>query len=278
MTGYLVYDVFTARPYGGNQLAIVPDARGLADTELELIAREFNYSETVFVYPPENPDHSARLRIFTPSSELPFAGHPTIGTAVMLGDAGLGPDLVLELGIGALKARVEGAQASFTTETPLKRLAAPEPALVAEALGIAPGEITAHPVMASLGVGFTFTPVATREVLAACEPDIAGFRRGAEAHPEGFNFAQYVYAEEDDVIHARMFAPLDGIPEDPATGAAAATLGAHLAEIRGEAGSITIHQGDDMGRPSVIEVHAVPGGAVTVSGSAVLMMRGELLR
>jgi trans-2,3-dihydro-3-hydroxyanthranilate isomerase len=169
-------------------------------------------------------------------------------------------------------------RASFTTETPLRRLAAPEPVLVAEALGIAPGEITAHPVMASLGLGFTFTPVATRAVLAACSPDIAGFRRGAEAHPEGFNFAQYVYAEEDDVIHARAFAPLDGVMEDPATGSAAAALAAHLAEIRGETVSITVHQGDDMGRPSVIEVRAEPGGAVTVSGDAVLVMRGELVR
>lgn len=278
MTGYLVYDVFTDRPYGGNQLAIVPDGRDIPESELQQIAREFNFSETVFLFPPEQDGHSAKMRIFTPTMEVPFAGHPTIGSAVMLADAGMGPDMVLELGVGPLKARAENGTAQFTTERPLERLAAPETALVAEALGIPPGAITARPVMASLGLGFTFTPVATREVLAACTPDIAAFRRGKEAHPEGLDFAQYVYVEEDDVIHARMFAPLDDIPEDPATGSAAAALGALLAEISDGDVAVTIHQGEDMGRPSVIHVSATRDGKVTVSGQAVRVMQGELVR
>lgn len=277
MTGYLVYDVFTDRRFGGNQLAIIPDARALPEAELQSIAREFNFSETVFLYPPETPDRTARVRIFTPTMEVPFAGHPTIGTAVMLADAGLGPDMVLELGVGPLKAHAEDGRARFTTEVPLKRLAAPETALVAEALGIAPGAITARPVMATLGLGFTFTPVATRDILSACTPNVAAFRRGAEEHPEGLDFAQYVYVEEDDVIHARMFAPLDDIPEDPATGSAAATLGALIAEIRDLPVTLVIHQGEDMGRPSRIEVQAEPGGAVTVTGQAVRVMQGELV-
>jgi trans-2,3-dihydro-3-hydroxyanthranilate isomerase len=277
MTGYLVYDVFTPRRFGGNPLAIVADARDLTPGEMQAIAREFNFSETVFLLPPEDPAHAARLRIFTPTAEVPFAGHPTIGTAVMLADAGLGPEMVLELAIGPIRARAEGGHASFTTEAPLKRLAAPETALVAEALGIPAGSITARPVMATLGLGFCFTPVATRAVLAACTPDLAAFRRGVEAHPEGLDFAQFVYVEEDDVIHARMFAPLSGVPEDPATGSAAATLAALLAEIRGEAVALTIHQGEDMGRPSVIEARAEPGGAVTVAGQAVRVMQGELV-
>ncbi|GKY87539.1 PhzF family phenazine biosynthesis protein [Sinisalibacter aestuarii] len=278
MTGYLVYDVFTDRRYGGNQLAILPDARDLPEAELQLIAQEFNFSETVFLYPPDKPGHDARIRIFTPTMELPFAGHPTIGTAVMLGDAGLGPDLVLELGIGPLNARVEGSRASFTTGMALKRLAAPETALVADALGIAAGEIAARPVMATLGLGFTFTPLVSRAALAACSPDIAAFRRGAEAHPEGMDFAQYAYVEDGNTIHARMFAPLDNIPEDPATGSAAATLAALLAEMRGAPVALTIRQGEDMGRPSLIEASATPGGPVTVSGEAVPVTRGELLR
>lgn len=278
MTGYLVYDVFTDRPFGGNPLAIIPDARDLSAARMQLIAREFNFSETVFLTPPDNPDHAARVRIFTPAEEVPFAGHPTIGTAVMLAEAGLGPEMVLELGIGPIKAHAEEGRASFITETPLTRLAAPETALVAEALGIAPGAITARPVMASVGLAFCFTPVANRDVLASCTPDIAAFRRGAEAHPEGLGFAQYVYAEEDDVIHARMFAPLSGVVEDPATGSAAAGLAALLAEIRDEPVSLTIHQGENMGRPSVIEAAATPGGAITVSGRAVRIMEGELLR
>lgn len=278
MTGYLVYDVFTDRRYGGNQLAIIPDARDLPEVELQAIAREFGFSETVFLTPPDDPANSARVRIFTPTMEVPFAGHPTIGTAVMLADAGLGPQMTLELGIGPLKARAADGHASFTTTEALKRLAAPETALVAEALGIPPGAITARPVMASLGLGFTFTPVASREVLAACVPDTAAFRRGAEAHPEGLDFAQYVYVEEDGVIHARMFAPLDDILEDPATGSAAATLGALMAEIADADVSLTIHQGEDMGRASVIGVEAARNGAVTVSGAAVLVMQGELVR
>lgn len=278
MTGFLIYDVFTGQRYGGNQLAIVPDARELPEAELQLIAQEFNYSETVFLYPPDVPGQDARLRIFTPTMELPFAGHPTIGTAVMLAEAGLGPDLVLGLGIGPLRARAEGKRASFTTETRLKRLAAPETALVAEALGLAPGQIAARPVTASLGLAFTFTPLVNRSALAACQPDTPAFRRGAMAHPEGMGFAQYAYVEDEGAIHARMFAPLDNIAEDPATGSAAAALGALIAEIRGAAVSLTIHQGEDMGRPSVIEVEAAPGGPVTVSGEAVLVMRGELVR
>lgn len=277
MTDYLVYDVFTDRRYGGNQLAIVPDARDLAEAELQEIAREFNFSETVFLYPPDDPANAAKLRIFTPTMELPFAGHPTIGTAVMLGEAGLGPDMRLELAIGALAARAEDGRASFTTTAPLKRLAAPQTALVAEALGIEAGAITARPVMASLGLGFTFTPVINRAVLAACAPDIAAFRRGAAQHPEGMDFAQYVYVEEDGVFHARMFAPLDNIPEDPATGSAAATLAALLAEIGDQDVHLTIHQGEDMGRPSVISVETA-GDAVTVSGAAVRVMEGTLLR
>lgn len=277
MTGYLVYDVFTERPFGGNPLAIVPDARELPESALQAIAREFNLSETVFLYPPENPDHTARLRIFTPAEEVPFAGHPTVGTAVMLAEAGFGPEMVLELGIGALEITAAEGRASFTTRTPLKRLAAPETAMVAEALGISPGQIVARPVMATLGLGFCLTPVATRAVLAACTPDPAAFRRGAEAHPEGMGFAQYVYVEDGATIHARMFAPLSGVPEDPATGSAAATLAALLAEIRDAEVALTIHQGDDMGRPSRIEARATAAGAVTVSGRAVRVMQGEIV-
>ena len=276
MTDYLVYDVFTERRFGGNQLAVVPDPRGLAEAELQPIAREFNFSETVFLFPPADPAHTARVRIFTPTTELPFAGHPTIGAAVALADLGRGPDMVLELGVGPLAARAAQGRGEFATEVPLARLALPDPALVARALGIAPGQIRGAPVMASLGVAFTFTEIDSRATLSALTPDIGAFRDGAAAHPSGLDFAQYAWVEAEGAIHARMFAPLAGIVEDPATGSAAATLAALLAEARGRFAG-RIHQGEDMGRPSVIDVEAAPG-RVAISGHAVRVMAGKLLR
>ena len=274
-TDYLVYDVFTDRRFGGNQLAVFPDATGLAEADLQKIAREFNFSETTFVYPPTDPAHTARVRIFTPTTEVPFAGHPTIGTAVALAELGRGPEMVLELGVGPLAARAADGQATFTTEVPLARLALPDPGLVARALGVAEARIVSRPVMASLGLAFTFTEVDSRDTLATLRPDLAAFREGAEAYPQGFDFAQYIWVEEEGALHARMFAPLDDIPEDPATGSAAATLAALLAEARGSFVG-TIRQGEDMGRPSRIDVEAVPG-RVTVSGQAVRVMQGRLL-
>jgi len=274
MTGYLVYDVFTGQKYGGNQLAVVPQAAGLSEGDLQQIAREFNFSETSFVFPPEDPAHTARVRIFTPTMELPFAGHPTIGTAVALAALGHGPDMVLELGVGPLAAHAADGHAQFTTEVPLERVAAPDPALVARALGMAEDRMKSLPVMASLGVAFTFTELDSREALAELQPDVAAFREGAAAYPSGLDFAQFAWVEAGGRIHARMFAPLDEMPEDPATGSAAATLAALLAEARGVYAG-TIHQGEDMGRPSQIGVDAVPG-RVTVSGEAVKVMEGRL--
>lgn len=274
MTDYFVYDVFTDRRFGGNQLAIFPDAGTIPEADLQRIAREFNFSETTFVTPPADPGHTARVRIFTPTMEVPFAGHPTIGTAVALASLGRGPEMVLELGVGPLAVTADPARARFTTEVPLTRLAAPEPALVARALGIASEHIKSPPVMATLGLAFTFTELDARATLARLSPDVGAFRTGAATYPAGLDFAQYAWVEAEGTIHARMFAPLDDIPEDPATGSAAATLAALLAEARGGFEG-TIHQGDDMGRPSRIEVTAEPG-RVSVAGGAVKVMEGRL--
>ncbi|PIE07329.1 MAG: phenazine biosynthesis protein [Rhodobacterales bacterium] len=275
MTGYFVYDVFAEQRFGGNQLAVIPQAAGLAESDLHAIAREFNFSETVFLFPPAHPDHSARMRIFAPGRELPFAGHPTIGAAVALADLGHGPDMVLELGIGPLAAQAQEGRASFTTVAPLERLGSPAPALVARALGIAPERIASPPVMASLGLGFAFVEIDSRDTLAALAPDPGAIREAAARHPQAPGFHLYPWVGTDAAIHARMFAPLDGIAEDPATGSAAAALGAVLAETRGRFAG-TIHQGDDMGRPSRIGIEAVPG-RVTVSGQAVRVMEGRLV-
>lgn len=278
MRDYLVYDVFTDTPFGGNQLAVFPDASDLPEEALQHIAAEFNFSEVTFVYPPQDPANTAKVRIFSPTLEIPFAGHPTIGTAVALSDLGHGPDMVLELGIGPLDCRAENGSAWFTTHQTLEILDQPSVALVARALGISADAIltTTHPpVMATLGLAFTITELDCRDTLAAIGPDVSAIREGAEKHPAGLDFAQFAYAREGDVVHARMFAPLDNIPEDPATGSACATLGALLARLGGQDVTLRIHQGDDMGRPSVIGV-ATEGDAVTVSGEAVQVMKGQL--
>ena len=279
MTAYLVYDVFTDTPFGGNQLAVIPDATALPEADLQRIAAEFNFSEVTFVYPPADPAHTARVRIFTPTMEIPFAGHPTIGTAVALADLGRGPDMVLELGVGPIHAHAAGGLARFTTEAALERLADPDPALVARALGLEPGRIrtgTHAPVMATLGLPFTITELADRAALSAIRTDIAAFREGNDRYPGALDFAQLAYVRDGDRIDARMFAPLDNIPEDPATGSAAATLAALLAQVLGRDLALDYRQGDDMGRPSRIHLQT-DGPRVTVSGRALRVMEGQLV-
>ncbi len=279
MTNYLVYDVFTDTPFGGNQLAVIPDATNLAEDDLLKITQEFNFSETTFVYPPTDPAHTARVRIFTPTTEVPFAGHPTIGTAVALHDLGQDDHMILELGIGPIPCEVNGKSAAFTTSAKLERIAHPDPSLVAASLGLRPQQImqTAHvPVQASLGLPFVITELDSPESLAACEPDTTQIKQGATQYPAGLDFALYAYVRQGNSVEARMFAPLDNIPEDPATGSAAATLAALLSEELGKPQSLTITQGVTMGRPSTI--HAETGvDGVTISGQAVKTMEGRLV-
>lgn len=275
---YLVYDVFTNRAFGGNQLAVFPDARGLPEQQLQAITREFNFSEVTFVYPPENPAHSARVRIFTPTREVPFAGHPTIGTAIALHDLGHGGDLVLELGVGPIPCHVGPEGAAFTTPVPLEIIAQPAPGLVAEALGLPDAALRTDrhaPVQASLGLAFVLVELADRAALAAAQPVIEACRRGAALYPAGLDFAIFAYVRAGEAIEARMFAPLDNMPEDPATGSASATLAAYLAQLPGGPQRLEISQGVDMGRPSQIGASVGPGG-VTVRGQAVKTMAGRL--
>lgn len=279
MTDYLVYDVFTDTPFGGNQLGIIPDATALPEGDLQKIAAEFNFSEVTFIYPPANPDHTARVRIFTPTMEIPFAGHPTIGTAVALADLGHGPDMVLELGIGPIRAHASAGQARFTTDAALEIVSQPDPALVARALGLKAAQIktdTHPPVMATLGLPFTLSELADGAALSAIQTDIATMREGAARHPGGLDFAQLAYVRDGNRIDARVFAPLGDIPEDPATGSAAATLAALLAQTLGRDLTLDYRQGDQMGRPSRIGLRT-DGPRVTVSGAAVRVMEGRLV-
>lgn len=275
MIDYLVYDVFTDRPFGGNQLAIIPNAVEIPEERLQTIAREFNFSETVFLYPPER-DGVAKVRIFTPGAEVPFAGHPVIGTVVMLGEAGLGPDFVLELGVGPMAVRVVDGRASFTNTVPLDRIATPDRALVARALGTHEATIVGQPVMAGVGLAFTFTELVDRAALSDLVPDVSAIREGATRYPASLDFPQCAFVRDGERLHMRMFAPLDGVPEDPATGSAAAALGALLCADEGAPVTLSIHQGEDIGRPSLIHVDAAPG-RVTVSGHAVRVMEGKLV-
>ncbi|MBO9397120.1 PhzF family phenazine biosynthesis protein [Shimia sp. R9_2] len=278
MTKYFVYDVFTEAPFGGNPLAVIPDATTLAEDQLQKIAREFNFSETTFVYPPNEVQHTAKVRIFTPTMEIPFAGHPVVGTALALADEGAQGDLTLELGIGPVACKINGRHAEFVTTAALDLQAEPGPALVAAALGTRTDNIvfaTHPPVMASLGLPFTITQLKSRDALANLTTDIAAFREGNAKHPSGLDFAQFTYVRDGNHVDARMFAPLDNIPEDPATGSACATLGALLHRIEGAPVTLYIVQGEDMGRRSEISVRADSAG-VAVAGSAVRVMSGNL--
>lgn len=277
---YVVYDVFTDTRFGGNQLAVFPDAVALPQEKLQAIAREFNFSEVTFVYPPVDPAHTAKVRIFTPTTEVQFAGHPTIGTAIALHDRGGPAEMVLELGVGPIPCKVGPNGASFHTAVPLQIIAHPPAALVAEALSLPETDIltTTHaPVQATLGLAFVLVELTTRAALAKASPAIDAVRRGAAAYPAGLDFAIFCYVRNGASIDARMFAPLDNMPEDPATGSASATLAALLHKCTGDALRLNIRQGDDMGRPSRIYAESGPDG-VKISGQAVLVMRGEFLQ
>ncbi|WP_439156345.1 PhzF family phenazine biosynthesis protein [Yoonia sp.] len=282
MTAYLVYDVFTDTPFGGNQLAVVPDATALPEHDLQRITAEFNFSEATFVYPPVDPAHTARVRIFTPTMEIPFAGHPTIGTAIALRDLGHGADMVLELGIGPIPVSTHASGAAFIVGTPLERIATPDITLVAAALGLPETAIridTHAPVQASLGLPFVIAELASLHDLERCQPMLDHIRAGAARYPGGLDFALYPYVRDKARVDARMFAPLDNITEDPATGSAAATLAALLTETLGAGQDLTITQGVTMGRPSYIHARtqATVPVTITISGNAVRTMEGRLV-
>jgi len=283
MTAYLVYDVFTDTPFGGNPLAVIPDAAALPEPLLQQIAREFNFSETVFVYPPADPAHTARMRIFTPTMEVPFAGHPVIGTALALHDLGRGDDLMLELGVGPIPCTIRAGLARFTTRHPLTVVAHPDAGHVAACLGLAPGQVRTDrhlPVLAGVGLDFVLVELNGHAALSACQPVGDAFRKGAADHPSTLDFAIFAYVRGGAAVSARMFAPLDNIPEDPATGSACGALTAFLAQLEGMPLTLIIAQGNDMGRPSTIHAEAeVQGGlvrAVHIAGRARRMMEGRL--
>jgi trans-2,3-dihydro-3-hydroxyanthranilate isomerase len=288
---FVTLDVFTDRRFAGNPLAVVLDAGGLETAAMQAIAREFNHPETVFVFPPAERAHRARVRIFTPARELPFAGHPTVGTAVLLGlrdGAAAGREIVLEEGIGAVRCVLEAGggdagRACFALpQLPAEAGAAPDNATIAAALGIASAEIGFEgfqPSRWSAGNPFTFVPLAGLAVMARCNPDRPEF--GAAFGTGGAYLFCRETVEPGHAFHARMFAPAMGVREDPATGSAAAAfvgvLGPHVGE---GAHTLAIEQGYEMGRPSLIQLAmTVQAGklvAATIAGDAVIVTEGTI--
>lgn len=284
MTDFLVYDVFTDTAFGGNPLAVIPDATGLGDDQLRNITREFNFSETTFVYPPEDPANTARVRIFTPSQEIPFAGHPTIGTAIALSELGRGgAQMVLELGVGPIACTVDNGKARFVTQVPLTTWDGPPTDVIAACIGQSQDAVrtdTHPPVIASVGLPFAIAELKDASTLAAARPMPDAFLAFEPQWPTTSHFDLLVYVRDGAHIRARMFAPLDGIPEDPATGSAAAALAAFLGTHENRSQRFEITQGVEMGRPSQIaaEVTVANGKstAVAIEGRAVCTMQGRL--
>ncbi|MFL9825460.1 PhzF family phenazine biosynthesis protein [Rhodoplanes sp. SY1] len=294
---FVTLDVFTAKKFAGNPLAVVLDADGLDAAAMQAIAKEFALSETVFVLPPDDPVNRARLRIFTPARELPFAGHPTIGTAVLLArlDGGTAPrEIVVEEGVGPVRCTVtprddERGTARFDLPRLPEAVAGTrDAATIAAALGLAAGEIGFDgfaPADWSAGVAFTLVPLASRDAVARATPDMRHWAAafGTQGHPAAFVFSRET-AVPGRAFHARMFAPSLGIAEDPATGAAVAAFAGAVARHDGlpdGTHTLVIEQGFEMGRPSLIMVSLVlRGGALVtaaIGGDAVVMSEGRLL-
>lgn len=287
---YCTCDVFSDTRFGGNPLAVLPDARGLTDAEMQAIAREFNYSETTFVLPPADARHTARVRIFTPGGELPFAGHPTIGTAFALAATGAvdaaATELVFEEGVGPVPVRLErdGDAIKACTLTaarlPEEGPPAPAPQRLARMLQVPADAVLAGAECWSCGVPFLVVPLASVEALSACRLDLALWRELLADYA-----TQKVYPVarvSDGLWRVRMFAPGVGVAEDPATGSAAAAFAGWIAKRSGtQDGSLhlTLQQGQEIGRPSELrlELDRARGAttAVRVGGAAVLVGEGR---
>jgi trans-2,3-dihydro-3-hydroxyanthranilate isomerase len=293
---YVTVDVFTDRAFGGNPLAVILDAGGLSTAQMQAIATEFNYSETTFVLPPQDEAHDAQVRIFTVRSEIPFAGHPNVGTAFVLATladkatarllfeekAGLVP-----LEIPWERSGVIGAE--LTAPQPLRRLSQVSIEDAAACASLSPADIKTdchQPQIASVGLPFLVVELASREALRNARPDAAAFAR---VFPRDDSDAIYLYTrdvpaqEEPCDLQARMFHPgASGLSEDPATGSATAAAAALLADLdrtkNGEL-SLGIGQGFDMGRPSLLltRVRKQKGAVMSthIGGRCVQVMEGS---
>ena len=292
---YITVDVFTDRAFGGNPLAVVLDAGGLSTAQMQAIAREFNYSETTFVLPPADPAHDAQVRIFTVNREIPFAGHPNVGTGFVLATLADKPParLLFEEGAGLVPVEIRTEQGKvisteLTAPQPLKRLSKFSADQAAACLSLSADDVKTDrhaPQIISVGLSFLAVELTSREALRRAKPDAAGF---AKTFPCDGSDAIYFYTREVPVgekpceWQARMFHPgASGLSEDPATGSATVASAALLADLdsmRDGELKLSIGQGVDMGRPSLLltRVRKQNGqvASIHVGGSCVQMMEG----
>lgn len=283
-------DVFTTERFGGNPLAVFPEAQGLSDRAMQHLATEFNLSETTFVLPPADPANSARVRIFNRSHEMPFAGHPMVGTAYVLAsraaDRPAAFTFEVPAGVVAVRLHYDGdavAGAEIDAPRPLTTGVQLTAADVASSVGLSPSDVvTAHhpPMLATVGNTYVIAELAP-EALPRAVPDLAAFRRVLHATPalDG-RYSLYVYARRGaGSVDARMFAPLVGTHEDPATGSAATPLAALLLSLTSDAElRVDIHQGVTMGRPSLLKAsayRAADGIRARVAGACVPVFSGS---
>jgi trans-2,3-dihydro-3-hydroxyanthranilate isomerase len=291
---YITVDVFTDRAFGGNPLAVVLDAGGLSTAQMQAIASEFNYSETTFVLPPQDPVHDAQVRIFTVRSEIPFAGHPNVGTAFVLAAQAATPPARLlfeeQAGLVAVEVLTEQGRAvgaELTAPQPLKKLTQSGADQAAACISLTSGDIISSrhpPQIVSVGLPFLVAEVASRDALRRAKPDTGAF---AQTFPQNGCDAVYFYTRdvppsEACDLQARMFHPgSSGLSEDPATGSATVAAAALLADLANEPDGeikLRIGQGVDMGRPSLLLTRVVKrDGAIAsahVGGRCVQMMEG----
>jgi trans-2,3-dihydro-3-hydroxyanthranilate isomerase len=298
---FFTADIFTSTRFGGNQLAVIPDARGLTDAQMLSITREFNYSESTFVLPPDNPANTRRVRIFTPGGELPFAGHPTVGTAFVLATIGEIPltgdetRIVLEEGVGPVPVviRTKNGEPAFCqfSVAKLPEVGPPLPprAAMAASLSLAEEDLLDgawHAQVVSCGLPFAFVPVRDRSVVARSRIRLDQWEKHLAGH-QGENVMVFAMDPEESGhdVRARMYGPGPSVnvPEDPATGSACAALGGYLAMRSSQRdGTLrwVVEQGYEMGRPSLIEVEVDRGSggvtAVRVGGDSVLVSEGRM--
>jgi trans-2,3-dihydro-3-hydroxyanthranilate isomerase len=297
---FVTLDVFTDRMFGGNPLAVLPDARGLATEQMQAIAREFNYSETTFVLPPEDENNTRKVRIFTPLSEIPFAGHPNVGTAValarldQLGDVIAGQRILFEEGAGVVSVFLRGnggeIDAAEFIAPVINKIEGEVPVEeAAKALGLAPDKVVSGhhaPRIVSVGVRFLYVELKDLDALAASEAAPGPVTRISAARGLDGVFP-YVRLDGDTRngvdFRARMYAPVHGVMEDPATGSANAGLANLLASLNGERDATlewNVEQGIEMGRPSRLHLTAERRAGkiaeVRVAGGAVVACRGRI--